>query len=52
MRIQPNITWRESILYTRIFLSDGSPEMQAQIRVIRVVVFSDSENDNDDNNKG
>ncbi len=27
VRIQPNITWRESILHTQVFLSDGPPEV-------------------------
>ena len=27
VRIQPNITWRKNILYTRAFLSDGLLEM-------------------------
>ena len=49
--MQPNITWRESILYTRALLSDGPPEVQAQIGVITIIAVSDSEDDND-NNKG
>ena len=28
VRIQPNIIWRESILRARVFLSDGSLEVQ------------------------
>jgi len=51
VRIQPNITWRENILRIQIFLSDGPPEMQAQIGIIIIITVSDSENDNNDNNK-
>ncbi len=28
VRIQPNMTWKENILYTRAFLSDGLLEVQ------------------------
>ncbi len=51
VRMQPNITWRENILYTRALLSDGSPEVQAQIGIIIIIVISDSEDDDDDDNK-
>ena len=50
--MQPNITWRESILCVRVFLSDGLLEVQAQIGVIIVVVVSDSEDDDDDDDEG
>ncbi len=52
VRIQPNITWRENILRTRIFLSDGPLEIQAQIEVITIITVSDSEDNDNDNNKG
>ena len=29
VRMQPNMTWRESILRARVFLSDGLSEVQA-----------------------
>ncbi len=43
------MTWRESILRARVFLSDGLLEVQAQVGVIIIVVVSDSEDDDDDN---
>ena len=49
--MQPNMIWRESILRARILLSDGPPEVQAQIGVIIIIIISDSEDNNNDNNK-
>ncbi len=49
--MQPNMTWRENILYAQVLLSDGPPEVQAQIGVIIVIVVSNSEDDDDDDNK-
>ncbi len=46
------MTWRESILRTRAFLSDGLLEVQTQIGVIIVITVSDSEDNDDDDNKG
>ena len=51
MRIQPNITWRESILRTQVLLSDDLSEIQTQIEVIIIITVSNSEDNNDDNNK-
>ena len=51
--MQPNMTWRESILRARALLSNGLSEVQAQVGVIIVVAVSDSEdnNNNNDNDK-
>ncbi len=49
--MQPNITWRESILRTQVLLFDGLSEMQAQIGVIIIIIVSDSEDNNNDNNE-
>src|SRR6266498_2509445 len=48
IRIQPNITWRKNILYTRAFLSDGPSEVQAPVRIIIIVAVSNNEDDDDD----
>ncbi len=46
--MQSNMTQKENILYIRTLLSDGPPEIQAQVGVIIVVAVSDSEDDDDD----
>jgi len=49
--MQPNITWRENILHTRVLLSDNPPEIQAQIGIIIIITVSNSEDNNNDDDE-